>query len=215
MRVTTAIVAAILLVVAAGTPALADPGCLLASANRARAAAELPSLAADQTLAAAAARHAAAMAAAGRVFHSRDLAGGAPPGWTALAENVGAGPDCTTIAGAFLISVPHRSNLLGDFVAVGIGTAVAGDGTVYVAQIFMDTASPPPDLDLPVLFPAPVVTPPTTSPSPAPVAVSAASAAFDLAGEPAAEAPPPRLRAWIEPAGNTAFLALPWGFLIH
>jgi uncharacterized protein YkwD len=79
---------------------------------------------------------AGAMAAAGSLFHS-NLASGQSAGWHTLGENVGRGGSVTAIQQAFQASPPHYADMVnGAFTQMGVGVAVARDGTVYVTQEF-------------------------------------------------------------------------------
>lgn len=80
--------------------------------------------------------HAAAMAAAGAIFHMDGLGGVLTSGWFALAENVGTATSVEKVLEAFLGSSAHRANILGDFSYIGVGTAWSG-ANVYVDVIFM------------------------------------------------------------------------------
>jgi uncharacterized protein YkwD len=54
-----------------------------------------------------------------------------------LGENVGSGPSVEAIQAAFMNSPGHRANILNpEFNWAGAGVAVAGNGTVYVVQVF-------------------------------------------------------------------------------
>jgi hypothetical protein len=86
-----------------------------------------------------AARHSAAMAAAGGIFHNGALAGHVPGGWAALAENVGVGPSADDVHNAFMNSAGHKANILGGYDKVGIGVAEAG-GLVYITEVFWKSA---------------------------------------------------------------------------
>jgi len=58
------------------------------------------------------------------------------PPWSAAGENVGRGGSVSSLMNALIGSPGHRANLLGDFTHVGIGVWRAGDGTVWVTQVF-------------------------------------------------------------------------------
>lgn len=82
-------------------------------------------------------RHAARMAAEGRIFHSDDLAEGLDD-WNLLGENVGRGGNIETLHQAFMDSPGHRDNLLNPvYDLVGIGV-VWSEGIPYVVEVFMD-----------------------------------------------------------------------------
>jgi uncharacterized protein YkwD len=76
------------------------------------------------------------LAAHGTLQHS-NVAEGADPGWWMLGENVGSGPSVEAIEAAFMNSPGHRANILNtEYNWAGAGVAVAGNGTVYVVQVF-------------------------------------------------------------------------------
>lgn len=62
----------------------------------------------------------------------------------AAAENVAVSRGVRDVAGSavsgWAASSGHRKNMLGDFTEAGVGVAVAGDGTVYVTQIYLTPA---------------------------------------------------------------------------
>jgi hypothetical protein len=86
-------------------------------------------------LAAAAQAQAERMADRSDLFHNPDL-GGSVSHWSALAENVGYGPDVATIHTAFMNSPGHRTNILNaKYTEVGVGVVVR-DHVVWVAEVF-------------------------------------------------------------------------------
>lgn len=125
---------------------------LLVKVNAARGRAGLPALTWDDRLQQAAERHAAAMAARGKLSHQ--LAGEAPlaariaaAGEVApaeLAENVAVGPGAAAVHEQLMASPPHRANILSATLnAVGIG-AVSSGGELWVTE---DFARQPPARD--------------------------------------------------------------------
>jgi uncharacterized protein YkwD len=82
-------------------------------------------------------RHSQAMADAGEIFHTRDLAAKLKgKDWSAAGENVGMGPSLADLEAAFMGSTPHRRNILNtDFEHVAIGV-VESDGNFWVTVIF-------------------------------------------------------------------------------
>ncbi len=118
--------------------------------NRERQAAGLPLLATHLQLTRIARAHAAAMARAddaggscgdGHTLHHRSpLDGGITASWYTLRENVGCtgGGGVPALHDAFMASPGHRENILaGDVTFVGVGTWRAGDGTIWVTELFM------------------------------------------------------------------------------
>jgi len=76
------------------------------------------------------------LAATGNLKHS-PLDQNVDPGWWMLGENVGYGPSVEAIQAAFMQSPGHRANILNpEFNWAGTGVAVAGNGTVYLVQVF-------------------------------------------------------------------------------
>ena len=61
--------------------------------------------------------------------------------WRWVGENVGYGPDWSTVMAAFMASPAHRANILDhDFTEIGIGVVVAG-GRVWITQDFRQPMS--------------------------------------------------------------------------
>ena len=59
-----------------------------------------------------------------------------PPGWSKAAENIAAGYAPSAVVAAWMTSAGHRANILGDYTHLGVGYAVASDGTPYYVQNF-------------------------------------------------------------------------------
>ncbi len=90
-------------------------------------------------LQAAAQAQAQRMANASDLFHNPNL-GGSVHNWSALAENVGYGPDVATIHQAFMKSPDHRHNILNTtYREVGVGVVVRGH-VMWVAEVFRQPA---------------------------------------------------------------------------
>lgn len=176
---------------APGSAATADEATLASLVNGARAGAGLAPLTVSAALSETARSHSAAMAAAGSLFHTGDLAGAigsAAPGWTGLAENVAVAGSVTEAHQALMASSVHRANILGDFTLLGVGVVQGGDGRVWVTEHFAKTttatAAP---------APAPVETTTSTSTAPADTTTTTTAAAVTVAAaaETTAPAPPP------------------------
>lgn len=104
--------------------------------NQLRASRGLSPLVVTDELNAKARWQAASMANAGALFHS-NLASGQSAGWHTLGENVGRGGSVTAIQQAFQASPPHYADMVNTaFTQMGVGVAIARDGTLYVAQEF-------------------------------------------------------------------------------
>lgn len=82
-------------------------------------------------------RHSQAMADAGEIFHTENLAAKLKDkDWSAAGENVGVGPSLSRLEAAFMDSTPHRRNILNrDFDNVAVGV-VESDGDFWVTVIF-------------------------------------------------------------------------------
>lgn len=163
--------------------AAGDAGDFVSRINTSRAAAGLPAVAVDAGLAAAAADHSVAMAAAGAIYHSGGLAAGAPSGWEALSENVGAGPSVDSLHAAFMASAGHRANVMGDYDYVGVGVVRSESGQLWVTVRFVRKAAAP----APAADAGPAAPLPTTPAAATPVA--AAGSATPSAAAVSAAAP--------------------------
>jgi Cysteine-rich secretory protein family len=110
--------------------------------NQDRANAGLPALENDESAANVARAWAQTMAASGTLQHNPNLANQittqVTTQWTAIAENIGVGPDVATVQQAFMASAPHRANILGNYNRVGIGTARDTAGRLWVALDFVN-----------------------------------------------------------------------------
>jgi uncharacterized protein YkwD len=81
--------------------------------------------------------HAQAMANAGRIYHSPNLAAGVSAGWRLIGENVAVAPNVGSAQQALEGSAPHRENMLNArFNQMGIGVVAKG-GRVYLVQVFV------------------------------------------------------------------------------
>jgi hypothetical protein len=90
------------------------------------------------------------------------------PQWQALGENVGYGPSAGSIESAFMASPEHRANILGNYTQIGVGVAVASDGSLYIDELYRlpwSTAAPAP-------APAPAAPPATAPRASAPIAAT-------------------------------------------
>jgi hypothetical protein len=171
--------------------------------NGLRASLGLRQLIVDPQLDGIAHQHDLDMAAAGRLYHSPNLAAGITSPWTALAENIGmrtvGGPDLWQ---AFINSPSHYANIVNPaFTHLGIGDDIVG-GIEWTTQRFMAMGSPAPPAvaRAPIVqqyvAPAPTVPrstttrpAPTTTASPPPSSSSTSSSTALDPGPP--PAPPP------------------------
>lgn len=77
------------------------------------------------------------LAATGSLAHSPDPRAGLSGTPGMVAENVGMGTSIAQIHDMFLASSAHRNNIMSTtYNFVGVGHAVAADGTVFVVQVF-------------------------------------------------------------------------------
>ncbi len=125
--------------------ATTDPGAaadFISRTNGLRGSLGLPGLSVNGALTAKAQQWAEHMAAVGGISHS-NLADGAPSNWTRPGENVGRGPSVDAIHNALVASPEHYKNLTDPgFRYVGVGV-VNANGTFYVSEVFMESASQP------------------------------------------------------------------------
>ncbi|MGZ8662644.1 MAG: CAP domain-containing protein [Actinomycetota bacterium] len=120
----------------AGTAA-GDRGEMLQLTNDARERREIDLLRLDAKLSRYAISHSRAMADAGELFHTADLAAKLRGlRWSIGGENVGVARSLDDLQDAFMASKPHRSNILRegyDHTAIGV---VQSDGKLWVTVIF-------------------------------------------------------------------------------
>ena len=94
----------------------------------------------DKQLAYVARRHARGMAKNQTIYHDGDL-GSTVTRWRRLGQNVGYGGGCKGLFKAFKNSSMHRSNILGTWKHVGVGTERRG-GRVFVMHVFQSRRNP-------------------------------------------------------------------------
>ena len=122
-----------------------------------RSASGLPELAGHAALDELARNHAASMAASGVLAHAdlgAAMAGAGRP--ARLGQVAGTGSSTAEIDSTFLGSSLHRGVILGDYDVVGIGTAVGGDGRVWLSAIFAKWLPTPVAPTVQAAAPAPV-----------------------------------------------------------
>lgn len=125
-------------VVALPSAAFAGPneGDIFSAVNGARASAGLPGYAYAGDLAAAARGQAERMASSGELYHNPNL-GSEVGGWSRIGENVAYAGDWRSAHQVLMNSADHRAQILDSgYTQMGVGTAVAQDGTLWVAQVF-------------------------------------------------------------------------------
>jgi uncharacterized protein YkwD len=143
-----AIVAGFIAVVAPAANALTSvENCFYQAINSARASAGHKALTLESDLTSIARRHSNWMAGDGTIYHADsssphykqgdNLAAEVSGNWWSAGENVGMGPDCQSIADAFMASPEHKANILDtSYNQVGVGVAFDSSGTVYVTEDF-------------------------------------------------------------------------------
>jgi hypothetical protein len=141
----TALLAAAVGFVPATSAGASNPGAasqFISLTNSLRASRGLPALQVDGTLTAKAQGWAQHMADTGVLSHST-LTSGLPGNWKRVGENVGRGGDVTSVHNAFIASASHLANLVDPgFQYIGVGVVDIAGG-LYVAEVFMQTASQP------------------------------------------------------------------------
>jgi hypothetical protein len=195
------------------TPAFALNGAeqtFVDNINGLRTSLGLRPLTVDPQLTAIAHQHDLDMAAAGRLYHSPNLAAGVTSPWRQLAENIGMrqqyGPDLWQ---AFLRSPSHYANIVNPaFTHIGVGDDLI-NGTEWTTQRFMQigaTSSPAPAARAPSTpqTAAQVVVPSTARPTtttrkattttaaPAPSDLTGSGDAGTASGDPDPPPPPPQ-----------------------
>jgi hypothetical protein len=111
--------------------------CFFSAINRERGNVGRPKLVQKDDLTTIARRHSRRMAADHTNYHNKNLGNEIPGKWYAAGENVGMGPDCSSIHDAFMASPGHRANILDrDYNQVGVGVALDEHDTVYVTEDF-------------------------------------------------------------------------------
>jgi hypothetical protein len=115
--------------------------------NGSRQDAGVSSLPVDPRAQAVASEHAVRMRDAGRIYHNPNVArelDARGVDWDRWGENVGVGPSTSDVHTGFMNSPTHKANVLdARYNAIGTGTAVAGNGRVYVAQVFVTLNAQP------------------------------------------------------------------------
>ena len=111
--------------------------------NSQRSGSGLAPMSSHSGLAGVAARHAAEMATAGKLFHSSNLGAkvSAVLAWQGVGENVGVGTSMSAVNAMFMQSAAHRANILGNYNLAGVGTATGPDGRIWVTQVFARAGS--------------------------------------------------------------------------
>ncbi|HEU5004151.1 MAG TPA: CAP domain-containing protein [Actinomycetota bacterium] len=162
------------IVLAGVAPASASPSeesCFFAAINSERTAAGLSAVTNSGALATMAEAWSGQLAAAGSLSHNPSLTNQAPSDWQYLGENVGEGPDCSSLVTAFFNSPEHKANILQvHYTEVGIGVVDGAGGTIWVTEDFMGTSAPAPAQPAPAAVGSPAPSTPvrTAADAPAP-----------------------------------------------
>lgn len=161
-----------------GPPAVDAEADFVARIGAERAGRGLGALTVAADLTAVARRHAARMAAEGRLYHNPNLATDVT-GYRVVGENVGDGGSVADIHAAFMASATHRRQILRPgYREVGVGVVQAGE-LLWVTEVFREPlvagpaeATPPPPppprvrpASRPATRPAPPPAPPATPPT--------------------------------------------------
>jgi len=118
-------------------PALAAPeDSFVAKINATRGANGLAPLEVYWDLADDAEAHSKVMMSTSDLHHNPNL-GSVTSGWSALAENVGVGPDVARLHEAFMDSAGHRKNILGNYNYVGVCVVRESETKIWVTVVFM------------------------------------------------------------------------------
>ncbi len=132
--VALALVAAL---VVAPSASASTAGSFVSLVNSARSSAGLNGYAVSSQLTSVALGQAERMASQNRLYHNPGLATQVTS-WKFVGENVGYGPDVSSLFSAFMHSAPHRANILDhDFTQIGVG-AVTKNGTLWVSMVFRE-----------------------------------------------------------------------------
>lgn len=137
MMILGALVAGFVAISAPAASALSSvESCFFSGINRERAAVGRKSLSLQSDLTSSARRHSQRMANDETIYHNQNLGKEIGGNWYALGENVGMGPDCSSVHNAFMDSPGHRANIVdSDYNQAGVGVVIK-DGTVYVTEVF-------------------------------------------------------------------------------
>ena len=143
--VAAATVSSGLLVTVTATAASAntDESAFIRDTNAARAAHGLAPLAVYSDLTSIARNWSAHMAATNTLAHNPNLASQVQ-NWQVVGENVGVGPDESSIQTAFMNSPEHRANILdSEYTQFGVGTVRDSKGQLWVTVDFRDPMNAP------------------------------------------------------------------------
>lgn len=164
-----------------------DEAAIVAQINALRAGESLPGLRVDAGLQAKARSWAQTMADKGTIWHSV-LSDGVTARWKRLGENVGLGCAIDSLYRAFVASPHHYANLVyPDFRWIGVGVVRGPTGTLFVAEVFMQTFAA-------ALAQAPASRNPAPTPVTSPAVSKAANKAKAEPAQPAWVGPKPKAK---------------------
>lgn len=139
-------------------------------------------------------RHAARMAADGRLYHNPNLASEVS-GYKVVGENVGNGGSVGAVHEAFMASATHRRQILRPgYREVGVGVVWSAD-LMWVVEVFREPAGQPAAAESPA---APVVSaPPQRAARPVPSPATAPRSPASPEPVPTTAAPPTTAATWV------------------
>ena len=114
--------------------------CMMRKINHRRKTHGLSKLSWDRQLGYVGRKHAKSMARNNGIRHDSNL-GSEITRWRSLGQNVGVGRRCKGLFRAFWRSAPHRSNILGRWNYVGVGSE-RRRGRIWVHQVFENKRNP-------------------------------------------------------------------------
>ena len=200
-----AVAAFLTVLLAPGTSVAADgrAGDYVGRINSLRSSVGVSSLQADAELTAAAQACAQRMASTNTLSHSPDITSGISQHWLKVGENVGVGPDNSTIFAAFVASPHHYENLVDpDFNRIGVGVADGG-GRQWTCHRFMQIGGAP----APAAAPANGGSSSASSKHPASGGSTSSGATVSPAAPAATPAAPPAPQPGPPPPANSARVA--------
>jgi cysteine-rich secretory family protein len=135
------IVAVVLAGFAAVASTSSDESSFVSRINSERTSRGLQALTVSSDLVSVARNWSSRMAASQTISHDPNISNEVS-NWTRLGDNVGRGPDVTSIHDAFMNSPEHRSNILDpEYTQIGVGVVAGSDDRLYVTEIFVRRAT--------------------------------------------------------------------------
>lgn len=163
-----------------------DEAAYVAAINQVRRDAGVAPLVVDGELTSLSRGWAQQMANDGKISHASHPSDGISRYWLKVGENVGTGPDVSSIMAAFVASPGHYKNIVDpDFKYIGVGVVYSGPA-MYTTHRFMKLDEPPPP-------------PPTTPAAPEVTAPVATAPRAPVATQPPVQTTAPRSTATVPP----------------